>query len=203
MATFFQPHASSFVALWLPKGCSTPNAGRSCPRACHVRPPVMPCFSQASALRWRRWRRRQWWCRATPPCDRCAHGGTNCRDDYGFMMHAARWRTMRSRRATGCQEHAIRDRPPAQQVRSGSYCMEFKTCFSIILTAADSWCTPQAGLVGLGGWKGEGPVKMEARALVRHREKQTYINKKHLHCSCLIEDAECRGAVGFKAAASK
>jgi len=116
VATFFQPHASSFVALWLPEGCSTPNAGRSCPRACHVRPPVMQCFSQASALRWRRWRRRQWWCRAAPPCDRCAHGGTNCRDDYGFMMHAARWKIMRTRRATGCQEHVIRDRPPAQQL---------------------------------------------------------------------------------------
>jgi len=116
VATFFQPHASSFVALWLPKGCSTPNAGRSCPRACHVRPPVMQCFSQASALRWRRWRRRQWWCRAAPPCDRCAHGGTNCRDDYGFMMHAARWKIMRTRRGAGCQEHVIRDRPPVQQL---------------------------------------------------------------------------------------
>ena len=66
----WQPYASSLLALWLPKGCSTPSAARSCPRACHVRPPVMQCFSQASALRWRRWRRRQWWSRAAPPCDR-------------------------------------------------------------------------------------------------------------------------------------
>jgi hypothetical protein len=59
------------------------------------------------------------------------------------------------------------------------------------------------GLVGLGAWQGEGPAKMEARALVRQREKQTYIDTKHLECSCLIENAECRGAVGFKAATSK
>ena len=42
------------------------------------------------------------------------------------------------------------------------------------------------GLVGLGDWKGEGVAKMGARALVRQREKQAYISKKHWECLCSI-----------------